>query len=236
MAFVVEENPVPLRYFWTWGVGEDELTHHAGSDDAAYEDANVENINHVFYSSLIPPIATEIPRPVREVDGVVTAGKYRIRFGTECKSIVAISRGGYHDRITSGLALGWVYDRNDERYGGLVAEYPGTEHKGKDSVEEARGILVDNIHGMFKRRFKDRAGFKLDVDSIKVQTASIEPKKKFGTAYVGIIFVDYIRKITDEMKKEDVDALYKNLPKLVRKLDAGIPVGKDKADTGQGQA
>ena len=64
-------NRIPKDYFITKGTGQSDLTVHAGSYHLALKEAGVEMCNIMTYSSILPAIATEIPRPKQLVHGSV---------------------------------------------------------------------------------------------------------------------------------------------------------------------
>jgi len=162
-------NRIPYEYFITSGIGESDITIHAGSFDQALKDAGIHNINIITYSSIMPKKARKVER--RE-----------LKFGSVAETIMAIANGEKGQRVTAGLIIGWVYDDKGNRIGGLVAEYHGSEEE-----EKAREVLRKSMEEMFKSRFP----LEYQLKDVEIYTRSFIPKKKYGTAIVAIVFVSY---------------------------------------------
>jgi arginine decarboxylase len=162
-------NRIPYEYFLTSGIGESDITIHAGSFDQALKDAGIHNVNIITYSSIIPKKARRVER--RE-----------LKFGSVAETIMAVANGEKGQRVTAGLIIGWVYDDKNNKIGGLVAEYHGN-----DEEEKAKDVLRRSLDEMFKSRFP--SNYKLK--DVEIYTKSFIPKKKYGTAIVAIVFVSY---------------------------------------------
>ena len=164
-------NRIPKNYFWTYGCGESDITIHAGSFHLALKEAGICTYNIMSYSSIMPGIATEVKMPEKPVHGAVL------------EAITAVANAPKGQRATAGIILGWLYNKKtDEKYGGLVCEYHGsfTEEETKQSL----GLSLEELYVN---------GFKEDYElkDIKIMTASVIPKKNFGTALVAIGFTSY---------------------------------------------
>jgi arginine decarboxylase len=162
-------NRIPYEYFITSGIGESDITIHAGSFDQALKDAGIHNVNIITYSSIMPKRARRIE-------------KRELKFGSVAETIMAVANGEKGQRVTAGLIIGWVYDDKNNKVGGLVAEYHGNEGE-----EKAKAILRKSLEEMFKSRFP--SSYKLK--DVEIYTKSFIPKKKYGTAIVAIVFVSY---------------------------------------------
>ena len=162
-------NRIPYEYFITSGIGESDITIHAGSFDQALKDAGIHNVNIITYSSIMP-------KKARRVE------KRELKFGSVAETIMAVANGEMGQRVTAGLIIGWVYDDKGNKIGGLVAEYHGN-----DEEEKAREILRRSMEEMFKSRFSSEYQLK----DVEMYTRSFVPKKKYGTAIVAIVFVSY---------------------------------------------
>ena len=162
-------NRIPYEYFITSGIGESDITIHAGSFDQALRDAGIHNINIITYSSIMP-------KKARKVE------KKELKFGSVAETIMAVANGEMGQRVTAGLIIGWVYDDQGNKIGGLIAEYHGN-----DEEEKARDILIKSMEEMFKSRFPSEYKLK----DVEIYTRSFVPKKKYGTALVAIVFVSY---------------------------------------------
>jgi arginine decarboxylase len=162
-------NRIPYEYFITSGIGESDITIHAGSFDQALKDAGIHNANIITYSSIMP-------KKARKVE------KRELKFGSVAETIMAVANGEKGQRVTAGLIIGWVYDSKNNKIGGLVAEYHGN-----DEEEKAKETLMRSIKEMFESRFPSDYQLK----DTEIYTRSFVPKKKYGTAIVAIVFVSY---------------------------------------------
>jgi len=168
---IVVGQRVPRDFFITRGAGESDITVHAGSYHLALKEAGIECCNIMNYSSILPRIAREVEKPLEFEHGAVM------------EIISAVATCGVGDRATAAVIFGWLYDRvSGERYGGLVCEYNG----GK-SVEDAEVELRESLNELYVNGFDER----FELRDITVNSKSIEPKKKFGTALVAICFLNY---------------------------------------------
>ena len=212
VEYILVGNRIPFEYFLTKGVGESSITVHAGSLDGAMQNAGIENYNILKYTSIMPGIAKEVPRPKRDVFEVNYKGKAKIVHGSVCEAIMAQADSIIDERATAGLVIGWIYDKEtNKRYGGLVAEYSG-----KEEEEDAANNLEQMMKRMARHRLEDRKN--LELRDVKITTASIVPKKKHGTAIVGIGFLSYVIPKLKDMTQKDLDELYAykslDLPKV----------------------
>jgi len=164
-------NRIPKKYFVTSGVGESDITIHAGSFDQALKEAGIHNVNIIQYSSIIPKEAERVE-------------KKELHFGSVVETIMAVANGMKGERITAGLIVGWVY-KNGKKIGGLVAEYHGN-----DEEEKAREILIASLKEMFSSRFSEEFGG-YELKDIEIYTRSFIPRKKYGTVIVAIVFLSY---------------------------------------------
>ena len=169
---VVIGKRVPRDFFITSGVGESDITVHAGSYHLALKDAGIEMCNIMNYSSILPKIAREVERPLD------------LEHGSVMEVISAVATCGKGERATASVIFGWLYDRTTgEKYGGLVCEYNGSK-----SVEDAEVELRMSLNELYVNGFDDR----FELRDITVNSKSVEPTKKFGTALVAICFVSYV--------------------------------------------
>ncbi|MBI2558359.1 pyruvoyl-dependent arginine decarboxylase [Candidatus Woesearchaeota archaeon] len=167
-------NRVPRRFFWTSGIGESDITIHAGSYHLALKEAGIEKYNIMVYSSILPSIAKESGKPIGN----------DIVYGSVMETIMAVSSGENGKRLTAGIIYGWLYDKSTgKKYGGLVAEYSGHEEE-----EDAKRTLKNSLNELYTNGFSEN----FELRDIKMQTRSFVPKKKFGTAIVALGFKDYV--------------------------------------------
>ncbi|MEI8012608.1 MAG: pyruvoyl-dependent arginine decarboxylase [Candidatus Omnitrophota bacterium] len=163
---------IPKDYFVTSGVGECDITVHAGSFHLALRDAGIERYNIMTYSSIMPGIARLIPKPKDLVHGCVI------------ETIMACASMEKGVRATAGIIYGWLYHRKTrQRYGGLVCEYNGSL-----TAQEAGEQLHASLQTLYKNGFEDE----YELRDEKLTTESFVPKKKYGTALVAICFSNYV--------------------------------------------
>ncbi len=177
--------PLPRSFFETTGTGESEHQVHAGSYHYAMQAAGVERANLIPYTSILPAIARKI---------TVQEGMARIKHGAEMKVIQAaahVDKKTGEKRATSAILYGWLRPKGDKQAphaGGLVCEYNGNETQ--DAADK-------NLHACLKGLFKnpDRNNYvfadEYDLDIQQLIAATVEPKKRFGTALCALAFVDY---------------------------------------------
>ena len=167
-------NRIPRKFFWTSGIGESDITIHAGSYHLALKEAGIEKYNIMVYSSIMPSIAIQSSKPTKD----------EIVYGSVMETIMAVSSGERGARLTAGIICGWLYDKvTGKKYGGLVAEYSGNE-----TEEDAKRILRNSLNELYEN------GFSEDylINDVRLHTRSFAPKKKYGTAIVAIGFKDYV--------------------------------------------
>ena len=131
-------NRIPKDYFITKGKGESDITFHAGSYHLALQKAGIERMNIMTYSSILPSIAKEIPRPDNLTHGAVM------------ETIMAVANGNKGDRISAGIIYGLLYDKkSNKKYGGLVCE-----HNGNYSLSEIEEKLYESLDELYINGFK----------------------------------------------------------------------------------
>jgi len=136
-------NRIPAEYFITGGVGESSvgskgLPFETGSYDAALNDAGIENVNVIKYTSVIPTHAREISK---------TKGLKAIQWGEVMECIMAQANGIKGEKITAAVITSSVTDKNNRHLGGFACEYSGSGTK-----EEVERSLSASIIGMIERR------------------------------------------------------------------------------------
>jgi len=177
---VIVGNRIPRKFFWTSGVGESDITIHAGSYHLALKEAGIEQYNIMVYSSILPAIAEETSKPKNE----------EIIHGSVMETIMAVSNGEKGKRLTAGIIYGWLYHKiTGKKYGGLVCEYSGHEDE-----PEARKSLHASLKELYTNGFSED----YELKDIRIQSRSLIPKKRFGTAIVAIGFRDYVYPVIQE--------------------------------------
>ncbi len=165
-------NRIPRDYFITKGIGESDITIHAGSYHLALKQAGIESANIITYSSILPGIAQEIPQPARYEHGEVM------------ESIMAVASGNRGERVSAGIIFGWMKNRlTGERYGGLVCEHNGTY-----DLNELHRLLYASLNELYYNGFDGD----YELHDTQIISESFVPEKQFGTALVAICFTNYL--------------------------------------------
>lgn len=172
-------NRVPTDFFVTSGVGESEITIHAGSYHLALRAAGIEMANIMTYSSILPRGANKIEKPES------------ITHGEVMESIMAVSSARYGDTATAGIIYGWLYTEDGEKVGGLVCEYNGSMPE-----ENARPHLREMINELHSNGYEH-----LELRDTVVLVRSVVPKKMYGTALVALCFTSYEIPTLDEAER-----------------------------------
>jgi len=165
-------NRIPKDYFVTKGIGESDITIHAGSYHLALKQAGIEMANIMTYSSILPGIATEVSYPEK------------IEHGAVVESIMAVANVNKGERASAGIIYGWLFDKKTKKkYGGLVCE-----HNGSYTEKELEDLLRASLDELYYNGFSEQYNLK----DIQLITESFVPQKKYGTALVSLCFVNYI--------------------------------------------
>ncbi len=171
-------NRIPRDYFVTRGSGESDITIHAGSYHLALKSAGIDMANIMTYSSILPRIANEVPKPTEITHGAVI------------ESIMAVATGEKGELLNAGITYGWLYDRlTSEKFGGLVCE-----HNGSYTEKEIRDLLGSSLKELYTNGFEEN----YELRDIRMITQSCLPKKKYGTALVALCFTSYVYPVIEE--------------------------------------
>jgi len=163
-------NRIPRDFYTVKGTGESDITIHAGSYHLALKKAGIERANIMTYSSIMPAIAREIDKP------------YQMQHGEVMEVIMAAAHGNKGENVTAGIIYGWLYDKYNNKYGGLVCE-----HNGNYTVPEIKSLLNQSLNELYFNGFSDE----YDIRDITIHTESFVPEKKHGTALVAICFTNF---------------------------------------------
>lgn len=165
-------NRIPKDYFITTGVGQSDITVHAGSYHLALRDAGIEMCNIMTYSSILPGIAREIPRQSSMVHGSVM------------ETIIANATSNKGCRATAGIIYGWLFNKlSGKKYGGLVCEYNGDLPE-----QDARKQLELSLQELYHNGYSDE----FHLQDINLISKSFVPEMKYGTALVAICFMNFL--------------------------------------------
>ena len=167
-------NLIPNTFFIAKGSGDSDLEKHAGSYHMALFDAGIADFNIMTYSSVIP--ATAHPVMMDEVD--------LPPFGSELKTIMAVSHGYQDECISAGLVYAWMYkDENfDEKAGGLVCEVSG-----RYRIEELEARLIRVINDLHQRTYS-----RFYLGDLNFVTEGMTIERRYGTALAALCFTDFI--------------------------------------------
>ena len=171
MSKKVTKNLIPFQYFIVKGTGESRHTHHAGSYHMALYQAGIHECNIMTYSSILPQISQEVDIPES------------FKFGQELKCIMSVCDGRYGEKLSAGIAFGWLYDENDKKIGGIVVE-----RKGNFDEDTLKDILNDSLYELYNKTFSQ---YKLDEENIHYVIKVFEPSDVYGTCLVGLCFINY---------------------------------------------
>lgn len=170
--YIISGPRIPKDYFVTKGIGQSDITTHAGSYHLALKQAGIEMCNIMVYSSILPKIATEIERPE-----ILTHGSVM-----EC--IMATANTTYGTRATAAIMSGLLYHKKTgEKFGGLVCEYSGSKTEA-DAIYELR----QSLNELYVNGYSDH----YYLNNINTIAESFVPEKKYGTAIVALCFVNYL--------------------------------------------
>lgn len=93
-SFFKAGNKIPYEFFITSGIGESDITIHAGSFDETLRDAGIHNANISFLFFYFARDAKRIKKPKELPSGCVL------------EMIMAVAYGKKGERVTAGLILG----------------------------------------------------------------------------------------------------------------------------------
>ena len=166
-------NLIPYTFFVTKGSGDSDLEKHAGSYHMALHDAGIADYNIMTYSSVIPGTARLIT--IDEVD--------LPPFGSELKTIMAVSHGYQDEFISAGIVYAWMYhdDNFDEKVGGLVCEVSG-----RYRIEELEARLIRVINDLHQRTYR-----KFYLGDLNFITEGMTIEQRYGTAIAALCFIDF---------------------------------------------
>ena len=168
---IIIGNRIPKEFFVTSGIGESNITTHAGSFHLALRDAGIERYNIMHYSSILPSISVEIEKPKEQIHGAVM------------DTIMACANYEMGQVTTAGIMYGSLYHKkNGKKEGGIVCEY-----NGNCGEEKAIRSLESSLEEIYTSGFSELC----DLKEIKKLVRSFVPTKKYGTALVTLCFTSY---------------------------------------------
>jgi len=149
-------NLIPHTFFVTKGSGESDLELHAGSYHMALHDAGISDFNIMVYSSVLP--ATAHIASMDEID--------LPPFGSELKTILAVSHGQQDEFVSAGVVYAWMYA--DENFDKKVAR------------------LIRVINDLHQKTYGHYY-----LGELNFVTEGITIEKRYGTALAGLCFIDF---------------------------------------------
>ena len=173
-------NLIPNTFFITKGSGESDLEKHAGSYHMALFDAGISDFNIMTYSSVIPATAHLVT--MDEID--------LPPFGSEMKTIMAVSHGYQDEFVSAGVVYAWMYkDENfDEKVGGLVCEVSG-----RYRIEELESRLIRVINDLHQKTYSQYF-----LGELNFITEGIAIEKRYGTALAALCFIDFLQPVIEK--------------------------------------
>jgi arginine decarboxylase len=169
-------NRIPHGFFITKGSGESDITIHAGSFHLALCNAGIGMKNIVTYSSVLPAEARQIEMPEH------------LKQGDVMEVIMAAGHCRKGERITAGMALAWLYEKDSgAKVGGLVCELSGNY-----PVEEIKEKLKESMQEIYQHGYETYR-----LDDLQLITETFVPHKQYGTALVALCFNSYIFPVLD---------------------------------------
>lgn len=147
----------------------------------ALYDAGISDFNIMTYSSVIPATAKLVT--MDEID--------LPPFGSEMKTIMAVSHGTQDEFVSAGIVYAWMYsDENfDEKVGGLVCEVSG-----RYRIEELEARLTRVITDLHDKTYSQYF-----LGELNFVTEGITIEKRYGTALASLCFMDFeLPDVSDE--------------------------------------
>lgn len=173
-------NLIPNTFFITKGSGESDLELHAGSYHMALYDAGISDFNIMTYSSVIPATAKLVTMDDIDLPP----------FGSEMKTIMAVSHGTQDEFVSAGIVYGWMYrDENfDDKVGGLVCEVSG-----RYRIEELEARLTRVINDLHEKTYSQYY-----LGELNFVTEGITIEKRYGTALASLCFMDFVAPVIED--------------------------------------
>lgn len=202
---IIIANAIPKDYYRAQGTGQSQHQIHAGSFHDAMRKARVERGNLLFYSSILPSIAREIP---------LEEGIKQVPHGSELRAIHAaahVDREQGETRGTAAIIYGFLYEKkrkNQKHSGGLVCEYNGPLTQ-KEAIQNLKACIKDLYTQPDPEGNCLSDKYTLRLEPELAQT--VEPEKRYGTAFVALAFVNFFIPIIEQnIFPADLEAILAN--------------------------
>lgn len=177
---------VPTAYVVSIGAGQSNEglppdPYETFSYDIALQQAGIENFNVMYYTSVLPKEAVEIP--------MQQAKKY-FHHGAVLEAIMAKSGGVQGDTVVAGIGRVWAVDpKTGKKIGGFAAEYEfkyeHTKVSQAQAQADAKAQLTKSLkHELSIRNLKQSGAMKYDISSLYITD-------KYGMALASLGFISF---------------------------------------------
>ena len=177
---------IPTDYFMTTGVGQSDngippAPYETFSYDIALKEAGIQDFNVVFYTSVIPKEAREIP--------FKEASRF-FHHGSVLETIMARAGGHKGDTVAAGIGRIWAKDKQGNSVGGFAAEYERIYKRTRVSPEQAkkdaRHQLTQSLrHELVIRGLEQDGDMLFEIDSLHIT-------KNYGMVIAAMGFIGFI--------------------------------------------
>lgn len=178
---------VPTAYVVTTGAGQSDDgippdPYETFSYDLALKAAGIENFNVVYYTSVLPAEAYEVP---------LSEAKKAFHHGAVLESIMARAGGIKGDTVVAGIGRVWAADQTTgKNIGGFAAEYEyvykGRKVSAEQAEKDARTQLTKSLrHELEIRGLAQKGGMQFNITSLQITN-------KYGMALAQLGFLEFI--------------------------------------------
>jgi pyruvoyl-dependent arginine decarboxylase len=179
---------IPTTYFVTSGVGESDDgiqpdPYETFSYDLALLEAEIENFNVVYYTSVLPPESKEV-----ELEDV----KNTFHHGAVLETIMAKTGGYKGETVVAGIGRVWAIDNTGKEIGGFAAEYECIYKNNvtvtiQDAKTNAQKELTKSLnHELNIRKLRQNE------DNMEFEIVSLQITKNYGMALAALGFIGFI--------------------------------------------
>lgn len=178
---------IPTAYFVTTGIGQSDEgippdPYETFSYDLALLDADIENFNVVYYTSVLPPESYEV--------ALTEALKKQFRHGAALESIMAKAGGVKGDTVAAGVGRVWAVNAAGKKIGGFAAEYEYVYEGEKVDPETARAKAIAQLTKSLEHELTIR-GLTQDGE-MKFAVTSLYIERNYGLVLAALGFLNFI--------------------------------------------
>ena len=176
---------IPTLYFVTSGVGQSDEgiepdPYETFSYDLALLDAQIENFNVVYYTSVLPLESFEVP---------MSEAKKFFHHGAVLETIMAKAGGIKGQTVVAGIGRVWAADSHGKEIGGFAAEYERV-YDIKEKAADPKGDAIKQLskslrHELLIRGLTQKGDMTFEVNYIKIE-------KNYGMAIAALGFLNFI--------------------------------------------